>query len=111
MIREICYVMMLRNYFFSSLLKSNLPQYDGFDEDTFTSSSEDEEIVKKKKKKKEEIPLEDIFRQIEENFIPRGRARPDHNDQAHHWKSKWAKGVCPSDLYIGTVFYYVINIT
>ena len=103
MIREICYVVVLRNYFFSSLLKSNLPQYDGFDEDTFTSSSEDEEVVKKKKKKKEEIPLEDIFRQIEENFIPRGRARPDHNDQAHHWKSKWAKGVCPSDLYIGTV--------
>jgi len=84
----------------SSLLKSNLPQYDGLDEDAFNSSSEDEEVVKKKKKKKEEIPLEDIFRRIEENFIPRGRARPDHNDQAHHWKSKWAKGVCPSDLYI-----------
>ena len=44
--------------------------------------------------------MEQVFNEVEQTFIQRGRARPDHNDQAHHYKSKWARGVSPSDLFI-----------
>ena len=44
--------------------------------------------------------MEQVFNEVEQTFIQRGRARPDHNDQAHHYKSKWARGVSPADLFI-----------
>jgi len=79
-----------------------VPQFDGLniqtDTETDDSSQENEKSEKIKKNKK--INVEKVFEEIENVFIKRGRARPDHNDQAHHWRSKWAKGVYPSDLYI-----------
>ena len=50
--------------------------------------------------KKKKITLEEVFTDVENMLLRKGRARPDHNDQAHHHKSKWAHGVRPEDAYI-----------
>ena len=41
------------------------------------------EIEREKRKytKQKKIPIEDVFEQVENLYIRRGRARPDHNDQ------------------------------
>ena len=86
-----------------------VPQFDGMtiqtdsdtDENMSSAESENKEFgTKEKPKKRPKINVEKVFQDMEDVFIKRGRARPDHNDQAHHWKSKWARGVYPSDLYI-----------
>ncbi|CAG5105488.1 Oidioi.mRNA.OKI2018_I69.chr1.g2170.t3.cds [Oikopleura dioica] len=50
--------------------------------------------------KKKKITLEEVFTDVENMLLRKGRARPDHNDQAHHHKSKWAHGIRPEDAYI-----------
>ena len=94
---------------------TQIPQNDGIDDTDEDDDNDDDSLdedfseeenvakVKKPRKKYEKrtkIPIESVFEDIEKLYIKRGRARPDHNDQAHHWKSKWAQGVAPEDVYI-----------
>ena len=89
---------------------TQLPQHDGaiesdedFEDAPVLSDDETENVEKKQRRKQQrakQLSIEEVFEQVENLFIKRGRARPDHNDQAHHWKSKWARGVAPEDVYI-----------